>query len=1154
VDQERARNGRLKDPKMAKGKRKKKLEDLPGQADPRAPLDAEVLLAESQKVVEELREDLTERATASPAVTEALKARHAAEKAAKTTADSFAEWQARFVEQVAAAWLLSCVFVRILEDRGLLGRARIAGSGAADSQRQFFDMAPSLNERDYLRLVFRELSQFAVAKDLFDAKHNPVWLLAPSAKRAKALLRVFRTPSVDAPALRFGQEDTRFVGDLYQDLDEGVRKRFALLQTPRFVESFILDRTLEPAIEKFGLDDTTVIDPTCGSGHFLLGSFERLFDHRLRAEPGLDEREAARKALDAVYGADINPYAVAISRFRLTLAFLEKAGFKRIADAPKLPLHLVVADSLLHNPNETQVNFSTRPGQLDEVWRGEEFALQDRDASFVLHGEYSVVLGNPPFSTPAEPILKEHYRHIYRSATGKFTLSAPFVERYFQFAQPDGFVGLINSTYFALKRFGRPLIEEVLPSYTLDTVANTSGVWFPPPGFKTSTGILFGRRTRQSGPVCVVRQTGQDSGAPAPGELSKAWQSVIEAVLHPGFSNEYVESESVPISQLRQWPWQLVGGAGATHIATLESRSKYTLDEFLTEDGIGFAGISGADEIFRQSSSFFSQFGLNDWCRPSYVGDDVRDYGVRPSASVFWPYDDDLELRKLDTPALHYLWRFQPILATRATFHKTTYSESGEPYWKWHQISTSRLQAERLIAYAEIASEASFTPVSRGPLPLQSAMCFRVRLDEDQLSALLAFLNSSTIQAFLLKRFGRGERRGFRLSGTLARTIPVPEAVVEHATTIQHLRQNYNQLTQLRADADAHKQTLLQALADNQAPASALATYRSQVAGTMETARRTQAELDWIIHSVVRDRHADSDQSHRGLADRSRLLQEFPDLTELERPEFTRNWAAVFEQIDEEKDPHSSPSVRATLISSAERALSDEDKAVRETHILQRIEATVPQVLDTLEHGNARKLLWEGAVPYAAAQYLSESGLQKLDEWRRAWERARQGKTVWSRNERPSEFIKEDYRTDAHWFVRGKLNVPRERFISYPDCESDQDHEPIYGWAGWDHEQRAKAIATLYWDRKTQEGWEAARLAPMLAGLLELLPWLHQWHGQKSEEYGGDSAHAYYDAFLNAQCAELGLTHDDLRRWRPPDRRRGAGSEKKKRGAAEVEE
>ena len=54
------------------------------------------------------------------------------------------------------------------------------------------------------------------------------------------------------------------------------RKRYALLQTPEFVEEFILGQTLDPAIAEFGLKDVCLIDPTCGSGHFLLGAFRRL--------------------------------------------------------------------------------------------------------------------------------------------------------------------------------------------------------------------------------------------------------------------------------------------------------------------------------------------------------------------------------------------------------------------------------------------------------------------------------------------------------------------------------------------------------------------------------------------------------------------------------------------------------------------------------------------------------------------------------------------------------------------------------------------------------------------------------------------------------------------------------------------------------------
>jgi hypothetical protein len=179
----------------------------------------------------------------------------------------------------------------------------------------------------------------------------------PRRRRAKALLALFRTPSAEAPTFRFGQEDTRFLGDLYQDLNEAVQKRYALLQTPRFVEAFILDRTLERAIERFGLDEATVIDPTCGSGHFLLGSFERLYEHRLRAEPGLGQREAARKALDAVFGADINPYAVAIAQVPPDAGVPGEGGIHQAGGSAGAAAARGVADSLLHNAQLAQSSF-----------------------------------------------------------------------------------------------------------------------------------------------------------------------------------------------------------------------------------------------------------------------------------------------------------------------------------------------------------------------------------------------------------------------------------------------------------------------------------------------------------------------------------------------------------------------------------------------------------------------------------------------------------------------------------------------------------------------------------------------------------------------------------------------------------------------------
>ncbi len=101
-----------------------------------------------------------------------------------------------------------------------------------------------------------------------------------------------------------------------------------------------------------------------------------------------------------------------------------------------------------------------------------------------------------------------------------------------------------------------------------------------------------------------------------------------------------------------------------------------------------------------------------------------------------------------------------------------------------------------------------------------------------------------------------------------------------------------------------------------------------------------------------------------------------------------------------------------------------------------------------------------------------------------------------------AKYDPKDFRARACDGLRCKLDVPKARFISYPGCKSGDDKQPLYGWAGWNHLQQAQALAALYEDRK-REGWTKERLAPMLEGLRELLPWLKQWHTDPSEEFGG---------------------------------------------------
>jgi hypothetical protein len=144
----------------------------------------------------------------------------------------------------------------------------------------------------------------------------------------------------------------------------------------------------------------------------------------------------------------------------------------------------------------------------------------------------------------------------------------------------------------------------------------------------------------------------------------------------------------------------------------------------------------------------------------------------------------------------------------------------------------------------------------------------------------------------------------------------------------------------------------------------------------------------------------------------------------------------------------------------------------------------------------------------------------------------------------PPKYDSKDFQKQSYWSLRGKLDVPKERFISFPYCERDVDQTPVIGWAGWDSLQQAQAIAAYYERVKNQEGWGPDRRIPLLAGILELLPWLKQWHNDIHPEYHermGD----FFQQFVEDEARAMEMTVDQIREWTPPVQSRTRGRKKR---------
>jgi len=176
----------------------------------------------------------------------------------------------------------------------------------------------------------------------------------------------------------------------------------------------------------------------------------------------------------------------------------------------------------------------------------------------------------------------------------------------------------------------------------------------------------------------------------------------------------------------------------------------------------------------------------------------------------------------------------------------------------------------------------------------------------------------------------------------------------------------------------------------------------------------------------------------------------------LERPEYKRRWTAW------------NPSEEARKRRVAE-TIEEAEQYVGQQPIPVRLRGAVARAgLPFVEDGESdvSALVADESVPYLAAYRFTTLGIEKFCAWQSAWDQQRcRPNGDLATTPLPLEYEKKDYVNGQLWRLRGELDVPHERFISYPDCESDEDKVPIYGWAGWNHLQQALALAKLYMKR-----------------------------------------------------------------------------------------
>ena len=1200
-------------------------------------IDRQQLLSDLQRLLAALEADLLERSesTEVPEVGQTLRADYERAREAARTAQSYEAWRSDYITQMAASWVLSCVFVRFLEDNRLVEPPKLAGAGdrlqhARDEHEVYFSSHPKLTDREYLLAVFQELAKLPGGREVF-GPHNaiheaPNWL---SGDAAGQLLEFLQRIDADTGKLLHDFTDpgwdTRFLGDLYQDLSEAARKKYALLQTPEFVEEFILDRTLEPALDEFGLPQFKMIDPACGSGHFLLGAFPRLLARWQNREPGAKPRDLVQRALDSIHGVDVNPYAVAIARFRLLLAAMQASEVNRLADAPAFHFNLVCGDSLLHGVGEQQ-SFGWR--DVDHATYVEDLGELRR---VLVPGRYHAVVANPPYITPKDRALNQAYRERYRTCHMKYSLAVPFMERIFRLAAPGGFTGQITANSFMKREFGKKLIEEFLPAVDLTHVIDSQLAHVPSHG--TPHTIIFGRnRTPVAGTIRVVGAIKRENEEPKDPARGLVWLAILAQIDHPGSMSPFLSVTDSPRELFAKHPWSIGGGGAAELKEQLDESAETQLSTLV--GSIGITSFTLEDDIYIQPerTARRARMKSNDF-RTMVVGDAIRDWVQADCDVAVFPYGSDFQLNTQapNHPAQRYLWIARTCLANNRMFGGKTKVECGLKWYEYGRLTSEKLRTPLSIVFAFVATHNHFVLDRGGKVFKQSAPVIKLPVsasEEDHLG-LLGLLNSSTSAAWLRQvchdKGGGGIGGGiaaeawerfFEYTGTKLLEFPLTtERPLEHARLLDRLAQTKkallpselakcgtperrawevarNDCRRISDQLIAGQEELdwacyrLYGLVDDDltCPAEAAPSIAlGQRAFEIVLARKMAAgeiETTWFERhgsTPITELPADWPEDYCRLVERRiEAIETNPQIALIEQPEYKRRWNSVpwdaqAEQalrewlldrlesyFDFDGRMNDAGAVTAKLDIALTSAARLADVAGRDADFMQVAELYRDDPAFGVQTLVA-ELVEAESVPMLPILRYKPAGLRKRAEWEKTWESQRQEDAIYALTKLPEtdaqrltedqardlkrrqvgdipvppKYASADFLKSNYWRLRGKLDVPKERWISFPHCEGP-DGTLAIAWAGYDHQQLAQAISAYFVEvQKHLGGRDDPRLKPLLASLIELLPWLKQWHNEPNAAYEGLRMGDYFEGFIQDEARQLGKTQDEIKAWQP---------------------
>lgn len=329
------------------------------------------------------------------------------------------------ISEFSFSLIFKCIFIKFLEDRNFIDSnlIKILKSGSPNELIQKFNYMKKINGD-----IFNDEPDLKSLNEQHVEKLYNFFI--SDYKRGQAYLFPYK----------FDKIPIELLSNVYENfVDKEIKKKQGVYYTPIFIIDFILGFTVKEKLKDS--IDIKILDPSCGSGSFLVESYKKIIENYEKNEQ-IDIIKKIKILQKLIFGIDIDEEALEIASFSLYLALFE-------GEDPN-DIKKMIKENKIRLPNLINKNLIKADSLTDLIFKDIKF---------------DCIIGNPPWGSNEK--YKKIINNDYKNKISDYQQSQIFLLKVINWANDKTTIAMIvnNSNFYNLN--AEKFRKEFLKTYDL---------------------------------------------------------------------------------------------------------------------------------------------------------------------------------------------------------------------------------------------------------------------------------------------------------------------------------------------------------------------------------------------------------------------------------------------------------------------------------------------------------------------------------------------------------------------------------------------------------------------------------------------------------------------------------------------------------------